>query len=144
MLEVLCDYCGLRARLVTGKEVYPHRADLWSKKIYQCKPCGAHVGTHEDSGLPLGRLSNAKLRNAKMAAHAAFDPLWKKKRIKREDAYKWLADQLGITADECHIGSFDEDLCARVIKICRARKTLKVNKPCQSKNPSASTSRATR
>ena len=65
---------------------------------------------------PLGRLANAELRRAKSAAHAAFDPLWKSKRMKRRDAYGWLARELGISRDNCHIGMFDIAACRAVVR----------------------------
>jgi hypothetical protein len=117
-MSVVCDYCGKDAPLVSGKTVYPHRPDLYAKQFYQCGPCDAMVGCHPGTTKPLGRLANAELRKAKMAAHAAFDPIWKGGKMKRGSAYAWLADQLGIRQQECHIGMFDVAMCARVIDAC--------------------------
>lgn len=36
----------------------------------------------------------------------------------RGAAYKWLAGELGISAEQCHIGMFDETMCQRVIDLC--------------------------
>lgn len=116
-MSVLCDYCGQPAPLVTGRDVYPHRPDLGRKWFYICLPCGAWVGCHPGTTNPLGRLANAELRAAKMAAHAAFDPLWKSGRMKRGQAYGWLAGKLGIAKNECHIGMFDADRCRRVVAV---------------------------
>lgn len=115
---VSCDYCGKNAPLVTGRQVYPHRPDLYAKKFYKCTPCDAMVGVHPGTIKPLGRLANAELRKAKMAAHAAFDPLWKNGDRKRGSCYAWLADQLGIRHQDCHIGMFDVDMCKRVVEAC--------------------------
>lgn len=109
-----CDYCGKPAELVTGDEIYPHRPDLSRLRFWRCEPCDAHVGCHRGTTRPLGRLANAELRRAKMAAHAAFDPLWKSGRMSRSEAYAWLADRLGIEADVCHIGMFDVAMCELV------------------------------
>ena len=105
--------------MVGGKEIYPHRPDLYSLNFYQCKPCGAYVGCHKtgDGKQPLGRLANAELRAAKSAAHAAFDPMWKDGKKKRGSAYAWLADALGIDKRDCHIGMFDVETCRRVVEI---------------------------
>lgn len=73
----ICAYCGVRSKLVTGKDLYPHRPDLYSLNFYQCTPCDAHVGCHKGTPNPLGRLANAELRKMKSAAHAVFDPIWK-------------------------------------------------------------------
>jgi hypothetical protein len=53
-----------------------------------------------------------------MAAHAAFDPHWKGKRMSRSDAYGRLAVAMGIPARDCHIGMFDVNQCERVVEIC--------------------------
>lgn len=123
--HVTCDYCSQPAPLVTGRELYPHRPDLWEKKFYRCTPCDAHVGCHPpadgprggvgDGTVPMGRLANAELRRAKTAAHAVFDPFWQAARMRRRDAYLWLAQELGVEPAKCHIGMFDVDQCQAVI-----------------------------
>ena len=117
-----CDYCGNDAKLVTGDIIYPHRQDLHAKHFWNCTPCKAFVGCHPNTDKPLGRLANAELRRAKMAAHAAFDPRWREGQIKRASAYKWLAESLGIARKDCHIGMFDVDMCKRVVDVCHTIK----------------------
>ena len=130
-LQVTCPYCHSAAKLVDGRAIYPHRPDLSSKKFWQCKPCGAYVGCHApgsgqgDGTKPLGRLANAELRNAKKDAHYAFDRLWldaPNRRRARGAAYAWLAEAMGLTADECHIGEMDVQQCRRVVQLVMARK----------------------
>jgi hypothetical protein len=70
----------------------------------------------------MGRLANPELRRAKSAAHAAFDPLWKSRKMGRKQAYAWLARELGISVANCHIGMFDVDACRSVVKVVEARK----------------------
>jgi hypothetical protein len=41
--------------------------------------------------------------------------------MSRRGAYRWLAEQMGITGDDCHIGMFDVAQCRRVVEICEAR-----------------------
>jgi hypothetical protein len=120
-----CHYCGNEAELVTGEAIYPHRPDLAEKKFWRCVPCKAHVGCHPGTENPLGRLANAELRIAKMAAHAAFDPLWKSGEMKRSKAYAWLSGNLGLTKRETHIGWFDVDQCIRVVEVCQDRDSLR-------------------
>lgn len=115
---VICPYCDQPAELVTGQDVYPHRRDLWTKRFWACDPCDARCGCHGNTDQPLGRLANAELRQARMRAHAAFDPIWKRGKKGRSAAYKWLADQLGIEPKDCHIGMFDVETCGRVVSIC--------------------------
>jgi hypothetical protein len=118
---ITCHYCGKPAELVGGDTIYPHRPDLAEKKFWNCTPCKAYVGCHPGTENPLGRLADAELRQAKMAAHAAFDPIWKEGRTYRRDAYAWLAQALNLTPDECHIGMFDKEGCQRVVEVCRLR-----------------------
>lgn len=126
-----CDYCHRDAELVTGNVIYPHRPDLFSKFFWHCAPCDAYVGCHKkdcgygDGTRPLGRLANAELRKAKTAAHAAFDPLWRSGGMSRRAAYAWLASQLGVAPQNCHIGMFDVDTCHAVCAAVKARNNVK-------------------
>ena len=121
-----CPYCGKRAQRCVGSAIYPHRPDLDAKTFYRCVPCKAWVGCHPGTNTPLGRLANAELRQAKQAAHAAFDPLWKRKAERfglsknkaRGKGYAWLAMQLGIDQKDCHIGMMDVETCRRVVRVC--------------------------
>jgi hypothetical protein len=115
-LTPVCPYCKRFSKAVTGKEIYPHRKDLFSLNFYSCAGCNAYVGTHKGTLKPLGRLANKELRRAKSKAHKAFDPLWKCLGMKRKEAYKWLAETLNIKVSECHIGLFDIEECETVVK----------------------------
>jgi hypothetical protein len=128
-MTVRCD-CGREAELVGGDIIYPHRPDLFEKNFWLCKPCDAYVGCHPpvdakgkggqgDGTVPLGRLANAELRRWKSNVHQLFDPIWKSGKKSRGGAYKWLAEELGIEIDECHIGIFDIETCKRAIAVCR-------------------------
>lgn len=112
-----CPYCHKEAVFADGRKIYPHRPDLHDKKYYLCSPCNAYVGCHPSTDKPLGRLANKELREAKMKAHSIFDPLWKSKTMKRSHAYEMLAEKLGITKNQCHIGMFDVDTCKRVVEV---------------------------
>ncbi|MEG9741631.1 zinc-finger-containing protein [Enterobacter roggenkampii] len=119
---VICDYCGNKAALVTGRKIYPHRPDLFPLRFWHCEPCKAWVGCHKNiDAQPLGRLANAELRLAKSAAHRDFDPLWKSGEMTRKQAYQWLSNQLGIPSESCHIGMFDVATCQRVQAVCASR-----------------------
>lgn len=113
-----CPYCKAPAVLVTGREIYPHLPRLYSRSFYRCAPCDAYVGCHEGTTKPFGRLANAELRRMKQATHRVFDPLWRDGRQKRKEAYRFLADRLGIPFKDCHIGMFDVETCRRAIEIC--------------------------
>lgn len=121
-----CPYCKAASTPATGADVYPHRPDLADKRFFRCAPCGAYVGCHQGTWTPLGRLANAALRQAKVAAHAAFDRLWQfkmnrdglKKHEARGRAYAWLAGEMGIDPKDCHIGMFDVVECETATAIC--------------------------
>lgn len=128
-----CPYCpGLFADLVTGLDIYPGRHDLAHKRFWRCPQCAARVGCHPaadsprggigDGTVPLGRLANAELRNARTRAHDAFNPLFESGTMRRAQAYAWLARELNMTADECHLGNFDIADCNRVIEAVARRR----------------------
>jgi zinc-finger-containing domain len=129
---VNCPYCSQDAILTDSAEVYHGRS---YGMIWLCRPCQAWVGVHKDTqdSKPLGRLANKELREWKQKAHAAFDPLWQeklrrriaergpayRKHYARGSAYRWLAEQLAIPFNDCHIGMFDVDTCKRVVALCK-------------------------
>ncbi len=115
---LICPYCNAKSKIVDGKTIYPHRADLYHLKFHLCAPCNAYVGCHAKTGEPLGRLANSQLRAWKMKAHAAFDPIWKEGDISRSRAYAWLAGGMNIDQDKCHIGMFDVEQCMEVVRLC--------------------------
>ena len=119
---MVCDMCNHKAKLVSGERIYPHRPDLYEKNFWLCDNCGAYVGCHAGTQKALGRLANAELRYWKRKVHNLFDPLWKSGTKKRSEAYKWLADQLAIPVEECHIGMFDVEKCKQAVKIMEANK----------------------
>lgn len=117
-IEVTCPYCQKPAKCVTGDVVYARRPDLKDKFFYECIPCDAYVGCHQNSKRPLGRLANATLRKAKKMAHEVFDKLWRNGGMTRDQAYAWLAKKMELSPDDCHIGKFDEWQCAEAIIHC--------------------------
>jgi len=86
--------------------------------------CDSYVGCHRNSRRPLGRLANKELRKWKLSAHAAFDPLWKRGLMGRNEAYRWLAAQLKIKVHKCHVGMFDVETCKRVVELSRGYKSM--------------------
>ncbi|QWL60679.1 hypothetical protein HQ400_21660 (plasmid) [Aeromonas jandaei] len=116
----ICPYCGERSVFTSSREVYSGR-DFGPIYLCKCLPGWAYVGCHPGTVKPLGRLADKELRFWKKQAHAAFDPLWKGKHMKRGQAYGWLAEQLGIDKSDCHIGMFDVKTCERVKFICLAK-----------------------
>lgn len=118
-----CPYCGCKSKYVDSSVIYGRSYGM----VYRCEPCDAFVGVHhKTSKKALGRLANRELREWKKKAHSYFDQLWKRGlkegRIKHEvrsSAYKWLANELEIKVEHCHIGMFDIELCRRTIEACK-------------------------
>lgn len=109
---VRCGDCGAPMALRQG----PHRPFYGCTRFPDCR--GAH-GAHPD-GTPMGVPVDGATRQARKAAHGAFDRLWSRDRKgSRGAAYRWLAAQLGQTS--VHIGQLDADGCARVVAACNAR-----------------------
>lgn len=121
-VKLLCPYCDKVVEPITGERLYPHRTDLWHKRFYRCDPCDAHVGCHAASWAPLGILANAELRRAKSKAHEALDPIWRSGAMSRPDVYAWLASEMGIPLEKCHIGLFDLTECLRVIDLSLSKR----------------------
>lgn len=117
-----CPYCGAEVVLTDAINIYHCRKSEDWGKVWVCSnypECDAYVGCHKGTDIPLGRLANARLRTLKAEAHKQFDPLWRSGLMSRKEAYKWLADMLGIPLEDCHIGLFDVRVCQKVIHLCR-------------------------
>lgn len=125
---LICPYCNAKATCKDSSVVYSSGRDygpIWVCDNYPS--CNSYVGCHPGTKKPLGRLADKELRGWKVQAHAAFDPLWRRKINKegcrKKDArgagYAWLATRLDIPVDDCHIGMFDVARCRKVVEICR-------------------------
>ena len=121
-MQIYCCKCKTKveARLTDGKEVYPHRKDLYSIPFWKCDVCGNHVGCHhktKDRIKPLGCIPTTEIRNARKHIHAILDPLWKSGKYKRGRIYSILTERLGFKYHTAEISS-----------IKQARKVYKVVK----------------
>lgn len=66
------------------------------------------------------REDKKKIREARKLAHKVFDRLWKTK-AERTEAYAWLASEMGMSENDCHIGNFSAEQCYYVVDLVRAR-----------------------
>lgn len=119
--HIRCPFCSEKPVLKPTAAVYGKHYGCPGAKMWVCDPCGARVGCHGDSDKPLGNLADAATRAARMAAHAAFDPLWKGTDMKRSAAYLWLSERLGMDPKDCHISQMGVEGCQRVVEACEAR-----------------------
>ena len=121
----ICRYCGGVIRLVSAETVYgasTARLGNENEKIYQCQNCGARVGCHKGTDRPLGNVANEILRLKRIEAHQVFDGLWKRRKMSRTAAYRWLAKEMDLPMRIAHIGGFEMDQCQKVIDLCRNEK----------------------
>lgn len=124
----VCSYCTQPAQFLPSSESVYNGRDFGP--LWICRRCEAWVGCHPGTREPLGRLADKTLRRAKQAVHAVLDHLWldltaaypdltkpssKIRAIARDRAYLWLAKQLGISSDECHVGMFDLARCQEAV-----------------------------
>ena len=65
----------------------------------------------DDSWVSTVPLSNQRLREI---AHAAFDPIWKDGLTSRANAYRLLAEALGVSEPEAHMKEMGQELLLRV------------------------------
>ena len=88
-------------------------------KFYGCvnfPHCDGTHGAHED-GSPLGIPANKETKKARMAAHAAFDKLWKGDGpMTRTRAYQWMRQTMDMRKEEAHIGRFNISQCESLIE----------------------------
>jgi hypothetical protein len=116
-----CPYCGSPTRRRDSSVIY---GGTWTEREYivcsRFPACDSYVGCHPD-GEPLGTLADKQLRAARMAAHAAFDPIWTGREMPRAKAYAWLAKALGTRPADTHIGLFDIAQCEAVVQACTVR-----------------------
>ncbi|MAN12439.1 MAG: hypothetical protein CMN63_08570 [Sphingobium sp.] len=129
-----CHECGGPSEIAQAEAIYPNRPDLWQRQdgtkpwYWLCSKCWAYAGVHPRTLQPLGSPAGPDTRAARSAAHAAFDPLWRRRmrisnltqNVARGRGYKWLAAQLGIDRKDCHIGMMDAATARRVVQICKA------------------------
>ena len=104
-------YCGAVAVLCRGRF-----GRYWSCSSHDCEGV---VGANEN-GSPKGTLADKATRQARINAHTDFDRLWSELgRDNRSRAYRWLAEQLNLTPDECHMGEMNREQCDAVVTVCR-------------------------
>ena len=112
----ICRYCRNKVIYTSNSKIYGK--EYGNGKCYLCTNCGAYVGVHSGTDIPLGTLANDELRKYRKLAHFYFDKIWKgSKKIKtRKEAYKWLSQKLKISIKSTHIAMFEKEQCQQTIK----------------------------
>lgn len=96
--------------IVNNKEIYGKSYGKWPW-VYQCNSCSAFVGMHPYTDVPLGTLADSKTRKARVKAKREFEKLYKLGYMTRNEAYKRLAQGMGIEKGLCHFGWFEPKQC---------------------------------
>lgn len=123
----ICPVCESAAVLHMDSALFYRGVDYGP--LWVCPTCpDAYVGCHKGTKHALGTPAGKGLRAARIEAHAAFDPLWKRKIARdgysknqaRKAGYLWLAEQMGIDVNDCHISHMNIEQCRQVVAICSA------------------------
>lgn len=112
-----CRFCHSEVRVATHQEVYGRDYSDWPY-MYLCGNCGACVGMHPFTNIPLGTLADRTTREARKNCKKPFEALWRSGRMSRTEAYSWLAGELNIPVGECHFGWFDIYQCEAAKRAC--------------------------
>jgi hypothetical protein len=120
--KIYCCECEkiVNAKLTLGKEIYPHRNDLWNLHFWICDICKNYVGTHNKTNnktKPLGVIPNKEIRQLRQQIHQILDPLWKNKNIKRNILYKKISEKIGKKYHSAEIKSKNEAI--KIINILK-------------------------
>jgi len=112
-MRIYCCGCEeyVDARLTCGKEIYPHRVDLYDLPFWKCDTCGNYIGCHHkttDRTKPLGVIPTDELRRARHDIHKLMDPIWRGGEIKRADLYKMISDEFGFRYHTAKIKSIED------------------------------------
>ena len=120
-IPTTCRYCGEEVIYTSNSEVYGK--EYGNGKCYLCRNCRAFVGVHTGTKIPLGTLANDELRKMRNEAHNMFDKLWKAptRIMKRNDAYYWLAQKMGLKKEDTHIALFEIEQCKQVVKLVQEK-----------------------
>lgn len=116
-----CRFCQGEVCITPHSAIYHGRSYGDWPWVYNCDDCGARVGMHPFTNIPLGTLANEALRKSRDTCKKPFEELWRSGGMGRNDAYRWLAGELGKSIAQCHFGLFEADDCERARQLCQAR-----------------------
>lgn len=130
-MNLYCCGCNkdVEPRLTDGKEVYPHRKDLYSIPFWKCDGCGNFVGCHHktpERTKPLGVIPSKELKKARMRVHALIDPIWQSGRLPRGKIYAHISRLIGKPYHSAEIRTVEEadKIYEIVLELLRSISTL--------------------
>ena len=117
-----CPYCGRAPRYVHHREIYGGRA--YGKWPYALAcACGARVGLHPYTSIPLGTLADERLRQARRDAKELWSTLCFRREWSRSEGYDWLAQCLEVEKGQAHFGWMTLEQCRHVERAARSAMT---------------------
>lgn len=110
---IYCCECqsDIDARLTNGREIYPHRKDLYILPFWKCDNCKNFIGCHhktKNPTSPLGVIASKEIKNSRIHIHAILDPIWKSKIMTRKQIYSKISKELGYAFHTANIKSLEE------------------------------------
>lgn len=111
---IFCCGCqkDVEARLTDGREIYPHRKDLYELPFWRCDDCKNYVGCHHktrERTRPLGCIPTIEIKNARKHIHAILDPLWQTGEFgERDRLYQKISDRIGWSYHTAKIRTIEE------------------------------------
>ena len=119
--QMNCPYCGSPAIYRPAAMVHGNNTRHKDTHLYVCSrwpDCDSYVSAHKNMQ-PMGSLANKKLRHKRILAHQALEELRLNRHMETWAVYIWLQVKLELPPDKAHIGMFSEEMCDRLISICR-------------------------
>ena len=100
-----CPYCSSSVIYRSADGIYKENKD--DTMLYVCSKypeCDSYVRVHKGTRIPMGELANRELRCLRREAHHYFNQLYLTGMMTRDEAYRWLADQISAPMSEAHFG----------------------------------------
>lgn len=113
--DLECPECGARLVLRASSTRLFYGCERWREN--GCR--GTH-GAHRN-GSPLGIPGDQETKQARMRAHALFNPLYESGRMRQDEAYIWLQHAMVLSPEEAHIGRFTKQQCQFLIDLIERR-----------------------
>jgi hypothetical protein len=79
--------------------------------FWKCDGCGNHVGTHHKTRSrtkPLGTIPSREMKKARTHIHQLIDPVWRSRRMSRNQIYAHLTSVLGRQYHTADLRTLDE------------------------------------
>ena len=111
-----CDHCGCSSVSLLKNEVKTKKGTYLNS--WKCNRCHSRVSCHPGTNIPMGHMTDTRGRMMRKFLHNIFDELWQKQYMSRDEAYEWLAIELLIKRENCHISRLTKEQLQIAINIC--------------------------